>query len=98
MCTWSCRVAACREWIEVDRVPTALFFAGGGSLGVVPPAVSGDAGRGARRRTLAVLRRSCAARRQGCFPCLSIATAQDRLGGLRERAVRRTRASVALFV
>src|SRR5713226_2949428 len=32
-------------WIEVDRVPTALFFDGGGSLGVVPPAVSGDAGR-----------------------------------------------------
>ena len=34
-------------WIEVDRVPTALFFDRGGSLGVVPPAVSADAGRGA---------------------------------------------------
>jgi DNA polymerase-4 len=30
----------------VDRVPAALFFDGGGSLGVVPSAVSGDAGRG----------------------------------------------------
>ena len=30
----------------------------------VPPAVPGDAGRGARRRPPAVLRRSCAARRQ----------------------------------
>src|SRR5437763_8884066 len=45
--------------IEVDRVPTALFLDGGGSLGVVPPAVSGDADRGARRRPPAVLRRSC---------------------------------------
>src|SRR4030088_3324389 len=85
-------------WIEGDCLPTALFPASGGALGAVPPAVSRDAGRGASRRPPAVLPRSCAARRQGCMKALSEATAPDRWGGLRKRAVRRTRASVALLV
>src|SRR6516164_3618382 len=46
----------------------------------------------------AVLRRSCAARRQGCIQGLSGATAQDQLGGLRQGAVRRAPPSVALSV
>src|SRR5208282_1207712 len=85
-------------WIEVDRVSTALFFDRGGSLGVVPPAVSADAGRGAPRRPPAVLRRSWTARRQGCVQGLSEATAPDRLGGLCQGAVRRAQAGVALFI
>src|SRR5712664_2280235 len=84
--------------IELDRVPATLFFDRGGSLGVVPPAVSGDAGRGAPRWPPAVLRRSCTARRQGCIQGLSQAIARDRLGGLRQGAVRRAQASVALSV
>jgi len=39
----------------VDRVPPKLFSDRGGSLGIVSPTVSGDAGRGARRRSLALL-------------------------------------------
>src|SRR5208282_2789370 len=80
------------------RVSTTLFFNRGGSLGVVPPAVSADAGRRAPRRPPAVLRRSCTARRQGGVQGLSEATARDRLGGLRQGAVRRAQTSVALFV
>src|SRR5258708_4393445 len=83
------------NWIAV---PATLFFDRGGSLGVVPPAVSGDAGRGAPRWPPAVLRRSCTARRQGCIQGLSQAIARDRLGGLRQGAVRRAQASVALSV
>jgi Putative transposase len=82
----------------VDRVPTTLFFNRAGSLGVVPQAVSGDAGRSPQRRPPAVLRRSCAARRQGCIRGQSGATAQDQLGGLRQGAVRRAQAGVALSV
>ena len=67
------------------------YFLTVGSLGVVPSAVSGDADRGARRRPTAVLRRSYGARRQGCVRCLSHAPARDRLGGLRQGAVRRAR-------
>jgi len=59
---------------------------------------SGDAGRSAPRRPPAVFRRSCAARRQGCVQGLSEAVARDRLGGLRQGAVRRAQASVALSV
>src|SRR5882762_5659813 len=71
-------------WIEVDRVPPTLFSDRGGSLGAIPQAVAADAGRSPRRRPPAVLRRSCAARRQGCIQGLSGATAQDQLGGLRK--------------
>ena len=46
------------EAMVVDRVPLELFFDRGGSLSVVSPAVFADAGRGARRRSLALLRRS----------------------------------------
>src|SRR5258705_11498718 len=60
--------------------------------------VSGDVGRGPPRRPPAVLRRSCAARRQGCIQGLSGATARGRLGGLRQGAVRWAPASVALSV
>jgi Putative transposase. len=70
------------------------FLTGRGSLGVVPPAVSADAGRRAPRRPPAVLRRSCTARRQGCVQGLSGATARDRLGGLRQGAVRRAQAGL----
>ena len=52
----------------------------------------------ARRRSPAVLGGSCATRRQGFIRCRSNAPAQDRMGSLRERAVRRARASVALLV
>src|SRR6202048_233836 len=58
-------------WIKGDRVPATLFSDRGGSLGVIPPAVAADAGRGPRRRPPAVLRRACAARRQGCIQGLS---------------------------
>src|SRR6516164_2068292 len=84
--------------IEVDRVPTTLFFDRASSLGVVPQAVSGDVGCDPLRRPPAVLRRSGAARRQGCIQGLSGATAQDQLGGLRQAAVRRAQAGVALSV
>src|SRR6266404_2196190 len=84
--------------IEVDRMPATLFLDREGSLGVVPQAVSGDVGRGPPRRPPAVLRRSRAACRQGCIQGLSGATARDRLGGLRQGAVRRAQAGVALSV
>src|ERR1700676_4143801 len=95
MCTWWCRAVAC---LWGDRVPAPLFLDRGGSLGAVPPAVSPDAGRGPPRRPPAVLRRSCAARRQGCIQGLSEAAAPGRLGGLRQGAVPRAPPSVALSV
>src|ERR1700745_414644 len=85
-------------WIEVDRVPPTLFSDRGGPLGVIPPAVAANAGRGPRRGPPAVLRRACAARRQGCIQGLSGAAARDRLDGLRQGAVRRAQASAALSV
>jgi len=50
-------------WIELDCLPAPLFLDSAGALGVVPPAVPGDAARCPRCRTAAVLRRSCATRR-----------------------------------
>ena len=60
MCIWSCRAVVCRRMAQSgSRADRDYFLTRGGSLGVVPSAVPGDAGRGARRRPPAVLRRSC---------------------------------------
>jgi hypothetical protein len=49
----------CAGRVEVDRMSSALFSDGGGSLPAVPPIVPGETSRSARGRTPAVLRRSC---------------------------------------
>ena len=71
-------------WIEVDRVPTALFLARAGALALFRRLFLQDAAHGAPGRPAAVLRRPCPARPQGCIHRLSSATAQDRVGGLRK--------------
>ena len=62
----------------------------------VPPAVPGEARRRSSGRRAAVLRQSCRADRCASLRRLSGATAQQRMGGLQQTAIRGPRGSVAL--
>src|SRR6185369_98626 len=88
----------CAGRLEVDPLPTALLLDGEGPLGALPPTVPADAACRARGRTAAVLRRFCSACQQTCFRSLSKTAGEEKVGGLLQKTVRRSQASLALSV
>ena len=80
----------------LDRLPTRVLPVGQGAQPAVPAALSRAPRRRLRRRRAALLRRSRPARRAPRLRRPLRGAAPDRLGGLRQAALRRPRAGAGL--